>query len=229
MKVVLFALCCISCQVTNAQSNPKNYFDFKDSKKLVFADDFDWMKPGWQLYADNEDETESECVINKDSVNCRDGILHVYNHCNEDILLDRVVDMDWNSNYEIVVVAKLHVDEGNDSSISQGSLKWNNEVINVKFDVLFFSGYFNEFHTHSGFDLAKNNCIGLRKRLKFARNTYNEFVRYTIRKYDDKYYIFVNGLLRGTFPCANFDGTYLSIGARKHSRVEFDHISVWQL
>lgn len=229
MKIALFALCLMGSLVTHAQSNPKDYFSFKDSKKLIFADDFDSMKDGWELYADNEDETGNECVINKDSVGYTNGIFHIYNHCREDIVMERVIDMDWKGNYEIIVVAKAYVDEGNDSTLGQGLIKWNEEVINTKFSAFFFSGYFNEFHTHSGYDSLKGRCIGLRKHIKFARNTYQEFVRYTIRKYNDKYYIFVNGLLRGTYPCVNFNGNSLSIGARRYARIEFDHISVYSL
>lgn len=227
MKIALFTLCLIGSLVTHAQSNPKDYFSFKDSKKLVFADDFDSMKAGWELYADSEDE--NECVINKDSVGYRNGVFHIYNHCSEDIVMERVVDMNWSGNYEIVIVAKSYVDENNDTSISQGILQWNDDSIVSKFDVFFFSGYFNEFHTHLGSGAAKGQCIGLRKHLKFARNTYDKFVRYTVRKYKDKYYVFINGLLRGTYPYINDNGPYLLIGARGNARIEFDHISVWQL
>lgn len=228
MKIILFALCCTSCLVLNAQSNPKNYFDFKDTKKLVFADDFDTDREEWHILENDRSDTIYKCDEKVDSIDKISGVLHCSNSCKRGDGRIAKIDIDYNKNFEIILVAKVVFNE-NDIQYSEGYLNWNINDSSNQYNAFFFTGFYNSFHDHYGFDTTADECIGARKHLKKSKNIFNEFARYTIRKYDDKYFVFVNGVLKGTFPFIKFNGSNIALGARANSKVEFDHVSIYYL
>ncbi len=227
--IFILTLYFLGCTTANAQYHPKDYFEFKDKKELVFFDDFNSDKTEWHMLPEDSDDTTNVCTINTDGINYGNGIYYVYNNCKEEVGIEAAIEVDYTRNFEIILVAKVLYDDNDDTSVHNGYLEWNSNEQTGKFNILFFSGFFNEFHTHLSFDSTKNNCEGLRKRLKPARNTYNQFVRYTIRKYGDKYYVFVNGMLKGVFPYTKLNGSNIALGARMDSKVEFDHLSIYYL
>ncbi len=173
-------------------------------------------------------QTDNNCIVKVDSIDKTAGVLHCSNNCERGKGRTAKIDVDYNRNFEIILVAKV-VFNIDDFQYSEGYLNWNINDSSGQYNAFFFTGFYNSFHNHLGLDTTADECIGTRKRLKKTKSLFNEFVRYTIRKYDDKYYIFVNGVLKGTFPYINFNGTNIALGARARSVVEFDHVSVYYL
>lgn len=231
MKYIILLFTCISQLGVSAQYTPKNYLEFDGKKELVFEDNFDTDKPEWHMIPEEPNDTTDKCILNTDSLDYKNGIVYVYNNCDKEVGNDAKIDIDYNRNFEIVLVAKLLYEEKKLDNIQQGCLAWNINDKSGQYNKLFFTGFYNVFHNHLGLDTLSNKCIGTFKALKRNKygKVYNEYVRYTIRKYDDKYYVFVNGILRGTFPFVKHDGTNIGYGARANSKAEFDFLGVYYL
>jgi hypothetical protein len=103
-----------------------------------------------------------------------------------------------------------------------------NEV--QQFNKFYFTGdKFQRFHIHTAMNTSKNQCIADNKYIKDPYFYSEKFKKFTIRKYKNKYYVFINGTYKGSIPYTPFNGRDIIIGARGQTNVQFDHLSVWYL
>lgn len=224
MKSLLFSITLLLPFFVNAQYNPKDYFAFDGKKQVIFIDEFN--HPDTVVWGSENDTTKTGCVQYRGEYRNDKWILN--NECNEELSISGDVNVDYTRNFEIVIVARV-VYCDTCKGMKEAHVGWD---INdsKQYYKLYFSGYkFQYVHEHLGLDTLKDQCIGTNKLVSTGVWDRDKFARYTIRKYNNTYHIFVDGLYAGKKKAINMNGKDIEVGVSEHAMVEIDHLSVWYL
>jgi hypothetical protein len=213
-------------QVATAKFNPADYFAFDKTKQLIYEIKFRAGKQDEELFRYNKN-----CEMSIDSIDIDSGVYYLYNNCNASMGKRYRAAIDTRKNYEIVVRAKMRYYEKR-YYLRYGFIMWN-FTGSQQYNIFSFSGdkrYF--FHTHLDTATKADLCLG-GERIRVKRYYYNKFVRYTIRRYDDKYYFYMNGILIHTgvsmYDKVPVNTSDIAIGAYGNAHVEFKDVSVYYL
>lgn len=232
MKTTLYILCFIGYLSANAQPEPKNYYEFKDRKQLVFADDFDDDKNKWlvcepkgcEVIPDDDTMPKGDsCYIDSGlmrfSVQPKDKIGRVY-------INEISTGIDFNRNFEIVFSARIY---GDNDNYNFGTIYWGRPCNSINgFNAYFGPKRLRIFYSNLQFDDSLHPDVD--KSLPIARHQRNEtFNTYVIRKYDSKYYVFVNNEYIGKCPFIPLTGNIIGLGKSTNYSGEFDYIKIYYL
>lgn len=199
--------------------DPKLLYIFAESeKKLVFHDNFDDDKNKWI-----EDESDSTDLSDTIDVKITGGIYHFHNNSNirQEFCID--ISIDFSRNFEIEFKAKVN-GERHDNLF--GHVHWGRD-----------SGFI--FGERSGYMLDFNNyqkgtmSHAISENKAKIQNVYvpsnfdkRGFNKYIIRKYEDKYYLFINEDRVGRYKYIPIVGGKLCLGASPGALVEFEYITL---
>lgn len=224
-KLLILAL--IVCYLPAAgQYNPKEYKIFDDLKTRVFHDDFDDNKNNWFTCYDS---TGAEIRHGKKYI--KDGVLYINAVCDIDISYATcpvATGVDFSRNFEIVFNAKMQRNKGGRykhySAIEWGRKRNGFDGYSILFNnwgngiILYFSKQFDG-GVHP--DINKNIYSEV-----FNKDGFN---RYTIRKFGDRYYFFVNGILEKQWQNVPLHGDLVSLSGMPDYLCEFQFISIFYL
>ncbi|MBW7914799.1 MAG: hypothetical protein H3C54_14110 [Taibaiella sp.] len=218
--------------MANAQPNPKNYFDFKDRKQLVFTDDFDndnnnWLicePKGCEIIPDDDTMPKGDsCYIDgglmRFSVQPKEKIGRVY-------VNEISIDMNFNRNFEIEFRAHIY---GDNDNYNFGTIYWGRPCNSINGNNVYFGHKgLRIFYSNLQFDdsLHPDADESLTIPRSHQKNTYNTYV---IRKYDNKYYVFINNEFIGKCPYIPLTGNIIGLGKSTNNSGEFDYIKIYYL
>lgn len=211
--ILLYYLPIICC----AQYNGRKYHDFDKVKQVAYVHNF--IEHLGAFGNTGSCKPESNCIV--------DNVLYLYNKCSEEVFYTIDIPVLYKGNFEIVVEAKVR--SGSDYGLLRdGFISWAVDKETNTNNTFTFTGDLNySFHTHFG---NVDTCYGVRKNYKKKHiYWYNMFARYTIRKYEDKYYFFINGGLIGTAPYVELSGKLFEVGALYDAYTSFKSITVCYL
>lgn len=196
------------------QYNPRRYHAFDNVKTTAYYNDF----------------TEATNVPLNISNKCaggsiNNGVLYLLNNCNEAIYTTMDIPALYKGNFEIVVVAKVFCGETYDR-LRDGYISWAVEGSSYTYNTLAFTNdkYYG-FHSRNGNTGECHNRLYKRRDIYY----YNQFARYTIRKYADKYYFFINGRLIGMAPYLETEGKFFELGAASKAYTQYKLLAVYYL
>lgn len=224
MKHNTFLLSIILTPLVCTAQNPRDYQAFSNTKQLIVSDNFAVAPDSWDCSMSKYGISCDSCISSY--YNLQDSSFVIQSKCDSDFLYYKDFDLNYSRNFEIVLIAKVGSDT--DRYIRNGFLCWswdNKEAVHNMFS---FSGYRRYlFHTHN---LTNGLKINTHKHYKDRKTySYTHYVRYTIRKYDDKFYFFVNGWFIGKGKVRELPGIYLGVGVRKQATASYKHISIYYL
>ena len=202
------------CFPAQGQYNPRKYHDFDDVKTMAYNKDLN-------QYTTIELNTRDDCAKG----NIIGGILHIRNDCDEAIYTTMDMPVLYKGNFEIVVVVKIFCGETHDL-LRDGYISWAVEGSSYTYNTFAFTNdkYYG-FHSRNGKTGVCSNKLYSKRDVYY----YNDFARYTIRKYGDKYYFFINGRLIGTAPYLETDGKLFELGASAKAYTEYKYIAMYYL
>lgn len=221
MRAICIFILLFSSIATAAKYNPKNYFAFKDSdKELLFFEPFNDNK--WTLAAipDAKGFSDTSCFVSAtQNTHIDSGILYYTNLCSLNSGYKIKLPIDINRNYEIVLNAKVIAD----SAYKWASIGWScNNSYYVGAHYSFAQNGYNTIHFHNRRDgNCKNRVMDMW--VNAQRKTLN---RYTIRYYNGRCYVFVNGVLEKHIKAESLDGEYISIVTQPGTTMAIDFISI---
>lgn len=232
MKIALYILCLIGYLSANAQPDPKNYYEFKDKKQLVFADDFDDDRNNWLLLrpAGCPPPDKGDPIISGDSCYINNGIfrfdIQPKERTGRGYLYEISTDIDFNRNLEIEFKAYIKGDKDNHNI---GISYWGKPCNSINgFNVYFGHKWVRIFYSNEQFEKSVHPDID--KSLPISKHNRNEtFNTYVIRKYNSKYYVFVNDEYIGKCPFIPLTGNILGLGKSSNNSGEFDYIKIFYL
>lgn len=214
----------------NAQHDPKNHNAFNGLKEIAFHDDFDDDRNNWFVLNSSPTDTSDVEELNDDKTAIENGIFRIAttgmnnNHFDG---YEITTDIDYNRNFDITIRAK--VSKQNDDP-GTGILYWGREINTVNGYNLYIQqdGIFVLFYSN----IKHKNFIEARTFKKKEINcTYHkdDFNKYTIRKYLDRYYVFVNDVYQCRKKAVTINGTILGLGGAFNTDTQFDYITVTYL
>lgn len=200
-----------------AQDAGIDYFGIDStSKELVFFDDFEKENDNW-LYKNGD-----PIIFNK-NVFIESGAIHVKGYKKGFKAWASKVPFDYSRNFEIEFKAKV---TGGEPNINCGIIFWSRESSeSLVANYLYFKsrGYVELNTTDQVNDENSNDFTSATSIDGFQFNGYNT---YTIRHYNNYYYIFVNKILVLNKPYRQTHGNLIGIGANKGSLVKYDYIKM---
>ena len=232
MKITLYILCFIGYLCANAQPEPKNYYEFKDRKQLVFADDFDDDKNNWLVCEPKGCEVipDDDTMPKGDSCYINNGLfsfdIQPKEKTGKGYVYEISTDIDFNKNFEIEFKAYI---KGPKDNFNIGILHWGRPCNSVNGNNVYFSRKrFRIFYSNLQFGDSLHPDVdkSLFTPRTHQKNTYNTYV---IRKYDNKYYIFVNNEYIGKCPFIPLTGNIIGLGKSTNNSGEFDYIKIYYL
>jgi hypothetical protein len=211
----LVILLCI-CLPARGQYNPRKYHAFDDVKKLAYQDNFNTKR----LLPLNV-TTGSICATG----HVQDGVLQLLNNCREPIYTSMDLPVLYKGNFEIVAEVKIFCGETKEM-LRDGFISWAvDSLLNTYNTFSFTSDKYYSFRSSDGESGVKRNKQYTIRDVYY----YNTFARYTIRKYMDKYYFFINGRLIGTAPYIYTGGKLLELGAAPKAYTLYKLLAVYYL
>lgn len=220
MKHLLLLLSCFSA-ITALAQNPKDYFAFpQEQKELVFIDEFDSDDSSWGA----EDGVPSE---DKDSCIIKDGYFYhnlVDTDNNRNLALPHNTDIDFTRNFEIIVRIKVVQKEKKD----YGIVFWGRDGLDLIGHFLFIdhTGAATIYYCNQK---SKEQPCGYKQKWIYPYTKKNDFNIYTIRKYKDDYYIFVNGVYKKKSGYVPLTGKHIGLGSNENAEVFVDFLKIYYL
>jgi hypothetical protein len=198
------------------QYNPRKYHAFDDVKELAYHCDFD----SGRLLPLNV-PTGSKCAIGI----IQDGTLQLLNNCTEPIYTSIDLPVLYEGNFEIVAVVRIFCGETKDK-LRDGYISWAVQGNSLTYNTFAFTN-----DQYYGFHSREGNSGTHVDKLYRIRDVffYDSFARYTIRKYANKYYFFINGRLIGTAPYLKTDGKLLEFGAAPKAYTIYKTLAIYYL
>lgn len=196
------------------QYNPRRYHEFDGVKTLAYAND---TSRHATVKLNISDSCAKGYIIG--------GVVHLLNSCKEPIYTTADLPVLFRGNFEIVVVAKIVCGETFEQ-LRDGFISWAVDSVSNTYNTFVFTNdKYYAFH-------SRNGATGATYHKNYSKRDiyyYSEFARYTIRKYNDKYYFFINGRLIGTAPYMEADGTLFELGASPKAYAQFKSVAVFYL
>ncbi len=190
-----------------SQINPEDYAGVPSEKKVkIFVDNFDNNKYFW---------------IKKSSPSTSriaDGFFYLSNDYEFSSAEGKAISYDGNKNWEIETSIKFISGEVEDFS----GLMWGNLVFGKKYIFAFSSLGKYEVKIIDGFD---EKILAGPEKLDTINKTWDNDL--LVRKYSNKYYLFINKKLVYTFPYTGLPGQYIgfSIAPKTMIRINFLKLS----
>lgn len=224
-KYSLSFLCWTICIITYAQDNPKDYNAFKGKKEVVFYDNFDDDRNKWF----EESYSPASSKLDKDSCEyyIKDGVLFQHYTAEEDrqfSACEILKNIDYNRNFELSFNAKI---SGHPKRLNTGIIYWGREQGTLNGYNMYFGQDKSIFIFYSDTQLKDSVHNKASKRMH-AKNIYyyNSFNMYTIRKYEDMYYVFINGAYYRKLIALPLTGKVIGLGSSFNATTVFDNISI---
>lgn len=228
MKYTLLILAIFASVSTTAQKVFKCYDCIPEAAKTqIFFDGFDKDDDEWWA------EMPYKYKVPDENRNVEDTLDKVTNGYNVWYFQDtlpggifrtsngRVLDIDYNKNFEIEIVSKVVPLNG--QKVAEGIVCWGTAYRDAMVGQYFDYTNKGRVYCYPGIDRED-----FRKR--DARQLYTPFAEgfrtYTIRKVKDQYYIFIDKKFEGKLPYVPLTGKYFGLGASIGSFVKVDYIKV---
>lgn len=214
MKFLQFLILWSIYLPAQGQYNPRQYHAFDEVKKLAFRKD---LSEALTIPLSTTDSCASGVINN--------GVLYLLNNCNETVYTAMDLPVLYKGNFEIVAEVKIYCGETRDL-LRDGFISWAVDGKSYTYNTFAFTNdKFYGFHSRNG---KTGEC---RSKLYKIRDvySYNRFARYTIRRYGDKYYFFINGRLIGTAAYLETDGQLLELGAAPKGYTLYKMLAVYYL
>lgn len=235
MRCTLIALLLvISLQSLAQNKGAKKYNTFKASdKEVVFIDEFNKEERGWLL--------DVFCEEKSNNTNPRAGVISYNNGKLHYKKVDNFtyskyvhqVAIDYTKNFEIEV-SVLFPDEHIWIRPEKDSLEYNGSLIGIGTDIVNKTkGFYCEFNEY-GYSYfwqcngTPNHSTCTKKNYWKYKKPYNEhgYNLYTIRKIDDYYYFFRNGVFIKKKKYESLTGNYIALGGLYVNNVSYDYVKV---
>lgn len=198
------------------QYNPRKYHAFDEVKKLVYRSDF---KQNRRIQL--TDTTHKGCAVSE----IQDNKLMLLNNCSEAVYTNLDLPVLYDGNFEIVAEVRIYCGETTDM-LRDGFISWAVQGNSYTYNTFAFtSDEFYGFHSRNG---KTGRCENKLYRIRHSY-FYDTYARYTLRKYGDKYYFFINGRLIGTAPYMKTDGKLLELGAASKAHTLYKLLDVYYL
>ena len=116
---------------------------------------------------------------------------------------------------------------GAEKNINGGIIYWGRIEGTLNGYNIYFYPNGRTFIFHSDINFKDSTNTKARKTIT-AKDPYNDdnFNRYTIRKYEDKYYVFINGLFYKKLNAVPLTGKVIGLGSSYNATTIFDDISI---
>lgn len=219
IRILIFIVPLLMSTSNLLAQDPKLLYIFAESEKeLVFQDNFDDDRNKW-IEDENDSPDESDTI----DVKIAGGVYYFHNNCKTRQEFCTDVSIDFRRNFEIEFKAKVngerhdnlfgHVHWGRDSGFIFGER----------------SGYMLDFNNYQKGTMSyamsenKGKVQTVYVPSNFAKGGYNKYI---IRKYEDKYYLYINGYRVGRYKYMTISGGKLCLGAGAGAIVEVDYIAL---
>lgn len=222
----LLTLLMISPAIIWAQK-PKEYHAFDKTKELIFTEDFLDDRNGW--LEDYECESLSMSFKDVDSTIISNSMLKIDAYSNRKGAFkarEILPDIDYSKNYEITFKVRLN---GPKDKHNVGVLYWGRDCATLTGYNLYFDtkGRARMFYSNLQFEDSIHPDVD---KFMYLKSYYKkDFNTFTIRRYDDKYYIFANRLFLGKCRYVPLTGSIIGLGKTFNHSADFDYINIYYL
>jgi len=207
--VLIIALILSQTKIHAQEINPSDYASIPVSmKKRVFSDDFDNNKYFWIK--------QSSPVSHQ----IHDGFFFFSNDYDLPYTDGKPINFDANKNFELET--KIKFVSGNVESLN--GLFWGELIFGDKYFFGFSSMGYYTFNKEIGFQLKE-----------YVKKTKSELINqtadnlFTVRKYNDKYYFFINQELVYEMPYETIPGNYIGFQVASKTMVQINYLKLWTI
>lgn len=230
MNYLLTLILCAVQFVSLAQYNPKNYHAFDGKTQVIFHDDFDDDRNGWIALDSTDTTSTNKYDVNSNNNKYIDGNLQINttgNYVNSFEAYEIESAVDYTRNYEITINARIIKKSTGKKKRVAGVLYWAREKYTINGYNLYFSNRkkISIFNSHTRF---KDSVNRKSRKYTWALSCFNkdDYNLYTIRKYEGKIYLFVNGRYTCSIKAVETKGNVLGIGGTMNDVTLFDRITI---
>lgn len=217
MKYALLPLLILMHFSVFSKGNPKKFYSFKDSKVLAYVEEF-------------EDESNfSEDIVHNENYDydkldyeLSNGVLKCFAIQKSHSAFPEETSIDFNSNYEIHIRMRVT----GDSTFATGIFFWgrNDSAQHGQYIYLRNDSTLNMFYQKG------NDEMPVLRNVFTITDVYTwKFRNYMIRKHDNYYYVFINGVFNYKVKFSPLNGKNIGIGAGNYATAEVDYIKIYQL
>lgn len=218
MKNIILFLAYLISNTCCAQVDPKIYYIFSESsKQVVFHDEFDNNKNGWM------EENEPPCTDSY-AYKIENGILYFHDNREGFHELSVDLDIDYSRNFEITFKLKVN---GAKKDELYAHVHWGRDSATL-FGVEY--GQMLYLHNYSGYGQMgyaytrdEHEAKNIYLPTTFYRGGFNV---YTVRKYNNWYYLFINAERIMRFKYLPLKVKKIALGGNTNAIVEYDYIKI---
>ncbi len=201
------------------QQEPRNFHAFDENKQLVFIDEFDKGNVNkWH-------EGEKGKLIKEDAyANFDSGRFFFRGYKNGFNAYPCVVQFDYKKNYEIEIKAKITTRKPEKHG---GIIFWGREDYNL------LTGNYLYFYANTKVSVSsvkenvKNGALTIRESYQSSKDSVAiDYNVYTIRRFSDSFYVFVNGVFMTSINHFDLEGGKIGLGGNTGARVSYDYIKM---